>query len=627
MAFKEQFWDAYVHDATERALAEQGQTGTLCAPIFLRLTSECWAACAADLRQWLSQLATDPSTPRPASLGFLAAARVDPAELSLAVAVADAQGLLPEFFVYLEHGAALDGAQAEAIDFGPPLRIADGQVPPQPLSSGNASASAPGVVGAVIDTGLGFLNERFRDSSLNTRFGAVWLQSTRLTADPVSGVVSPMRLSADQIDQMIRGRHQSESELYAELNRSLSSSPEFQRTWPRATHGTAVTDIAFGAEGADDMPLMAVQIPVEAAQDTSGTLSEAYIVAGVRWLCAQARTQFPGHALVINISLGVLAGQKDGGRFIEEQIRRELDHAAALGQQVHTVFAYGNGHNTRQVAQLTLGAAAQTMEWVIQPDNAAASFLEIHGLDGQLTDLPAGVELTLTAPDGAQLCFTTAAQGGGLLRDTGQTGARLYDTPARSFADPNRPGHPRHICLMVPPTEHAAPATQRAMAGTWRLSLAKPQGAPLSVVLQIQRGDSAPGFPTDGRQSFFEGRFVPDPEIPGRETVAAPLTNAGCNSAYTTLSHPNSHAIAASQSRFGDVAPSVYSARGATWSGGGPEASQLVDQPFSMGVCASGTLSGTQTRLSGTSAAAALFSRELAAQIRAGQKAKNTAMV
>lgn len=617
MARQEPFWDAYVHYAAEQARATLLAGARLYEPVFIRLAPATWQACRADLTAWCAALSTGAGSERPASLDFLRGVLLDAGDVAVGLRTAERTGDLPEFFVYRQLGAVSDVAAFEVIDIGPPVQVqafldgANAPVAAAPVTTG------PGVVGAVIDTGLGFLHERFRTADYHTRFAAVWLQSNSRIADLATGTLVNEVLTAGMIDQLILRSNQSETEVYGDLNARLFSNPRYRRPWPRATHGTAVADIAFGAEGTEraaDVPLLGVQIPPEAAQDTSGTISEAFIVEGVRWLCAQARQQFPERALVINISMGVLAGQKDGGRFIEEQIRREIVNAEAFGQVVHAVFAYGNGYNARQVAKITCGSTPEALEWVIQPDNQSASFVEIHALDGTLTDLPAGVRVALTDPSGTALHYETTAEGGKLVDDKGATGARVYDTPAREFGDGVRPRHPRHICLMVPPTV-AQDGPCDPQAGSWTLSLEKPAGAPVSVVLQIQRGDTAPGFPSGGRQSFFEGALVPDPDQKGALTVEAPLTNEGTNSAYSTVQHPRYHAIAASQSRFGDVVPSVYSARGATWSGGGASASMVVDGPFTMGISAAGTASGTQTRLSGTSAAAALFSHGLATQL------------
>lgn len=95
----------------------------------------------------------------------------------------------------------------------------------------------------------------------------------------------------------------------------------------------------------------------------------------------------------------------------------------------------------------------------------------------------------------------------------------------------------------------------------------------------------------------------------------APVTNAGTNSSYTTAKDPvddRVHTAGAFENTFGTLRPAGYLSEGACWTAV-TEASEhrVVDRAFTKGLPVTGTYSGTTSRLSGTSAAAALVSKDL----------------
>lgn len=489
------------------------------------------------------------------------------------------------------------------------------------------------VIGAVIDNDIGFLNTTFRHrdgpDAGNTRFDAIWLQSRECLAStpqpPVNAVQLGRILRKVDIDAMIHDDPRDEVRIYQEINDALHVWDPFRRAPPAHTHGTAVADLAFGQDmRAPDnpcaVPLMAVQLPPEAAVDTTGTHSESYIVQGVRWLCAEARRRAPRARLVINISYGVLAGQKDGGKFIEAQIAREVTLAETLGQEVDVVYAFGNSLNTRQVARIQVapGATSDPLVWVIHPDDPVPNFLEVRALrDGdppRLGSLPEGLELTLIAPDGTLAIQAAPASGTAVPPlDTARNGtaARLYHAPERHVT--GRPDTLGFYNLAIAPTLRIDPDLPVAPAGDWRIVIANTTSAPVDLVFQVQRGDTAPGFGIGGRQSLFEGigvSVVLDGH-PGWD-VTAPLTNEGTCSAFANASHPRIHTVGALKDVLGQITAADYASRGAPWAGpGAATQNRVVDQVFTYGQRTTGTYSGTGSRLSGSSGAAALLSREL----------------
>jgi hypothetical protein len=434
-------------------------------------------------------------------------------------------------------------------------------------------------------------------------------------------------VDAEWINRQIQRYGRKERRAYADMNAQLHTRSAFQLPPPTEAHGSMVMDAAFGAEPEDAMarvPILAVQLPPEAAEDTSGTVSESYIVQGVRWILHQARnlSAHPDVKVVLNISYGVLAGQKDGGKFLEAQIAKEIETAALYCQHVEVVFAYGNSGNSRQVADLTVAAGQmQEMTWLVQGGNAAPAFVEIRAVENQsgdlrLTDLPRDLQVELIPPSGLRTATivtgtsgTSGIEAAPNVTKFGGTGeVRLYNIPPRSRA--GRPDQPGYALAAIAPTRRGRRGLPQAQAGDWKIRLVNNSGADIRVVLQIQRGDTAPGFRSQGRQTRFEGgmeRLIQDGFA--KTQPVPPLTNAGTSSAYANGAAFRT--VGALQHLFGTTRPAPYSAEGADWT---PKKlhkfAEVVDGLATAGVRTSGAYSGTWVRLSGTSAAAALHSRQ-----------------
>jgi len=537
-----------------------------------------------------------------------------------------------EFFIYrkLVHKTALqraDEAKFEIIDIGAPAFVEQQK---SLLVVENPKIIGPKVIGAVIDNDIGFLNRRFRrNAGDKTRFNAIWLQAReRLVETPQAWpnhMVIGRFLTGDDIDRMLADPHLDERATYLEINRDLHLFEPFRRFPPIDAHGSAVADLAFGSEpgGMDDVPLLAVQLPPEAAVDTSGTYSESYIVQGFRWLCWMARQIELNAALIVNISYGAMAGQKDGGKFIEAQIRREIELAARYGQEVHVVYAFGNSRNSRQIARVTLlpDAAPVRLTWCIAPDNPVPAFAEIRMVhrnsDGQdrLDAPPPDLVVGLERPGGGTRLTSSTLAGEAnppVSSEFDPAEARIYRVAERRISGRER--QPEYLMAAIGPTRHLATDLPVAPAGDWTLTLRNETDAALDIVIQIQRGDTAPGFGPGGRQSYFEGAYVSTVEDGlVRRDVVTPLTNAGTQSAYTTASSAAQiHTAGAQLAVYGTRVDTDYSARGADWTAvKAPTDREVVDHLITRGISTTGAYSGSRTRLSGTSAAAALVSRRL----------------
>lgn len=486
------------------------------------------------------------------------------------------------------------------------------------------------VIGALIDNDIGFLNQRLTRDGSETRIQAIWLQARERLPGPGKKVmVIGETLTNEDINSLIK--RGDERGVYRETNTRLHLDERFHRPPPVDAHGSAVADLAFGAEPdapGSNLPLLAVQLPPEAALDTSGTISESYIVQAFRWLCMRARLINPNSKLVVNLSYGALAGQKDGGKFLESQIQRDIKCSHHAGQDVQIVYAFGNSRNQRQVArvELTPELPSATLTWQIPPDNPVPSFVEIRAVgrtcDRQeyLTEVPEAVTVRMHEPGSGGSVGAPRRRGAAsppLADGYDPQSYRIYKVKPRSF-EHSRPDQPGYLTISAAPTRSISPRIPVAAAGDWQIELEMEEGQAIDLVVQIQRGDTAPGFGAGygpgGRQSTLEGTYI-DTVQDGFRTrdVVEPLTNDGTQSAYTTaIFQEQIHTAGALRKAYAVTTETDYSAHVASWANvKEPRRKEDVDGITTRGHAAAGAYTRSITRLSGTSAAAALMTRHL----------------
>lgn len=591
--------------------------GTEYAPLFVRLTqSEDMQA----QRESLDALVQDVDSAFVMDLVELAA---------LQARIANQQDLakLPDEYMLFRRVGTPDAPQAdlfEVIDSGMPIQLDAAGPLPEPPAPIPPSPNPGKPIVAILDDGIGFLNARFcradDDGTRRTRFHALWLQALDQQDTPPKGTVAGRILGANDINDLLSDRDERAS--YAALNTALYPDEPRDETAFDTTHGTHVLDLAAGADPADsddpvrDWPLLGVQLPPETIDDTSGTWFESYLVMGLRWILRQAQDVDPKAPVIVNISLGVLAGPKDGSRFVEYQIAREArTWEAATGQPVRVVWAFGNGFGSDQVARFYAADDPQEITWRVQPDDETASFVEIHVRDGTSE----AIEIGLTTPDGAG-SGPRALQPGetqSLERPDGAALARIYHVPSRRLdADTVCAAH---FVLALAPTRGQKNAEPEAPSGAWLLSVKTPSEA----LVQVQRDDAIRGAMARGRQSYLDdaGAYGWDAARAAYVgTGAGPITDAGSHNAFVTAECRQVFCVGAAlrskrsaQSAPENFRPAGYTGQGSDWSVHGPTVATVIGLgAFAPGIRAAGTLSGSTRRLAGTSAAAGRLTRALA---------------
>ncbi len=633
-AFRDAYldWSLLLQSRRDALPPQRADAGARYEPVFVRLKPGGTPADIATRRATLRRLVVDPGSPLlmdPHELGLLEARVADPAFLD---------GMADEYALYRRLGTADDshGYLFDVLDTGMPVSLDTRDLPDAP-----APTALPGVTGdgtrpivAAIDDGIGFLNARFRRIDENgvhhSRFHAVWLQALEQSARGAARCVCGTVLDRVDIAALLPADGRAdEAAAYAALNAGLYGPGSRRSTEYASSHGTHVLDLAAGAEPDDaqdparDWPLLGVQLPPEAVGDTSGTRFESYMVQAVRWILLQARGIDSTAPVIVNISLGILAGPKDGSRFCEYQIAREAAQwERVTGQPVRIVWSFGNNHHSDLVASYAFEAEANRAEpereitWRAQPGDQTASYLELHTHGADST----AVQIALTAPDGTASGFAPLAPGEmRTLQSDGRAVARLYHVAARDYGTGTT--CPAHYVFALAPTEARKATEAVADSGAWRVGLRHDGAAALTVTLQVQRDDSPGGFRTQARQAYLDhpGAYGWDDERLQYTALApdCPITHAGSHSALTTAPARQVFSAAAARRHSGTdgfaFRPASYSAQGADWSVPGPTGATLAeDGRHHPGRLAAGTFSGSTSILSGTSAAAGLMSRALA---------------
>ncbi len=508
------------------------------------------------------------------------------------------------------------------LDIGIPVPLAT----PQGRKAHGLSAPVPVLpasdvpIVAVIDDGIGFLNECSRmraagATTARTRFDGIWLQAPEsAVGDPAEGIALGRVLEPAQIDSYLADLTTlEEAAVYHALNTDPYPSGTRRATGLSTNHGTGVLDIAAGIPEiratAQDPLLMAVQLPPRSIEDTSGARFEAHILMGLRWILARAALRHPGRPVVVNLSLGMLAGTKDGSHILESQIERELSlWEARTGRRARLVMAFGNGFRNRQVARGTVAAgAALTLGWRVQPGDCSANHLEAYGagldkLDMILTDPQGGV---MTYP--AEAIVDQGAATGGRVRKTDT--AALYRIAAQRLDGP-RPCAPR-LAACIAATD---PLTgSAALAGLWQVSFTNTGTDPLDLRLEIQRDDRVTGAVNGVRQSYFDASGIEGEDSLFRDWNALPesclLTEGGSHSALAGCLAPQIHTVGGLMQSV--LRPAPYTAAGHPEGPvTGPSVSGISDEGMiQCGVLAAGTLSGAVRMRNGTSAAAPQVTR------------------
>jgi len=515
------------------------------------------------------------------------------------------------------------------------------------------------VVIGIIDDGIAFAHERFRTREAGSRVQCFWRMDPPNTSttvefgheiwkevdssgNPAIGSIDALLLSSTVAGWL------DEDQFYRSAKLIDFADPGHKGAAWRISHGTHVLDIAAGEDPDDNVlnrPIIGVQLPIATTGDTSGGSDfKDRVLRAIAYILqrADALGGGPGSLrVVINFSYGLIAGPHDG----TSELERALDAMVqARPDKLRFVLPAGNSHLSRCHAKVKFTQLGQVVDlaWRVQPDDQTPSLLEIwlpH--EGAMPPSSDRIRLSVVTPGGLA---------SSPLGETHNTGVHLLDDNgeiicAASYVfDPIVPTQRGRFLVELQPTVRLQPTTDPvAPSGVWTIKLHNVSlKADQQVHAWIQRDDAAYGYPTLGRQSYFDQlcyvRFDPQgraiEEDSHAEQVASPchVKRAGLINAIAT----GAETIVLGGFVRKDFRPARYSAGGPiTPKQGGtldpnyrkPDAMAVSeDSKVHAGVLAAGSRSGSVVALNGTSVAAPQITRWIAGELAAGNPGDRNAV-
>lgn len=292
----------------------------------------------------------------------------------------------------------------------------------------------------------------------------------------------------------------------AKAKNLVDSYPRYRRSW---SHGSHVAGLAAGRlkqlpsgkflnDYASKAPIIAVHLPRQSLQDTSGGSLSAQVLDGLRYILKRVGD---GRA-VINVSYSTNAGPHDGTSILE----MAMDELVATKgrDKLAIVLPAGNQFEDRCHARFDLEPGEeQTLNWRILPDDTKPNFLEIWTHDDGVTSEQ--LEVVVTPPGDLPIELSTT----GTWADNSATdhGPTITIVKLPKVANSTKG---RMILVAIGPTRlrgrprqiHGAP-TVAAQHGVWKVTLKSSAEKKVVVRAWVERNDSLMNAPSGGRQSYL----------------------------------------------------------------------------------------------------------------------------
>lgn len=475
------------------------------------------------------------------------------------------------------------------------------------------------VLTAVIEDGIAFAHNLFRDGPESSRVQAIYILAAPAKPNGKQHVGDTWAKS--DIDGWLKKFTTDgvldEDQLYHKANLINFSHPTFSPAALHKSHGTHVMALAAGydmdgAPGARSRPILCAILPPRVTMDTTGQSLLPYLKLALDSLVEEAnRFKLPDGEpvpLVFNFSYGSFGGPHDGTGRIATVIRRKMKkrHGNRPGEFHPMVLPAGNGNLARIHARVDFRSTGPTMTLPLRvlPDDRTASHVEMWVPDGQ-SDVATKISVRVTPPGGPPSAPVTMELGSHQKLYNGdhqEIGLLSWDKWTL-----RRSRYRGAFVLSINPTANLDASEILAPAGLWQIDLAG-QGTN-AVEAWVQRDETLPGFSPNGRQAYFDRadyqRFdafgaplavdPPDSDCPVRRTGT--LNGFAAQEATLVIG-----GLTQSNGLMSD-----YSGTGPTHSKDHPQpdaSARSDDSPALPGVLSAGSRSGSMVRMNGTSVAA-----------------------
>lgn len=451
------------------------------------------------------------------------------------------------------------------------------------------------VVIGIIDEGIAFGHERFRNADGTSRVEAIWLQDARceyrtlvpygreicrLGHVPVLGPRHRRRANSaappvSGIDELLRAHSHDgvpdDAALYRAAGLTDFRRPGHKAAALRVAHGTHVMDLAAGYEPVEcrrDRPIIAVQLPTATVADTSGIGLQKFMLDAVTYILRTAERMVHSKVpVVINFSSGMRAGPHDGTSPIEAALDARISRRNRAGGPTSVVLPAGNsylasGHAQHPVQRRAVvgpkgsGADTCSLTWRVQPDDRSLTFLEVWLPYFRLPNEAPDLLLTITPPGSAAAVSCELPCKPRYAIDWNPTGAGIvckayYENKSvpgvsnrRSKTVESRPSkrnfpqHGRYLIALAPTSFHEA-ARPVAPAGEWKITLINKSPQPVPIHAWIHWDDRPLGYPRYGRQSYFVDPFYerfdyPSGAVNERDNACSNVRRLGTLNAIAT---------------------------------------------------------------------------------------------
>ena len=506
-----------------------------------------------------------------------------------------------------QRGALQVGGLAALLNWlGLPLRVTRAEVG----ATGAVSTPPTAVLTVVIDEGIAFAHERFRNGAgtriayfLNQDGPGLGVESSAAAIDAAVGAAKANGLG----DGMA---------VYRAIGGLDFKKDGYKSIAHRRSHGTHVLDLAAGyspTAAPANRPIIAVQLPDSAIEDTTGTALGPFKSMGLLYALLRSQTiaaTFGGTVpVVVNLSYGGHAGPHDGRSLLEKLIDFLIQLTANSTTPFHIVLAAGNNRQGRGHAQFTVApGATQTLGWRLQPDDRTPSRLQLWPrLAG------ANLRVQIQSPSGQTVTTTTGAS----AWFNGGAGVFLFGIYSASGPRFDVRVEPTAPLIALDPNQPTVPA------GLWKVSVTNIGTALATVDGYIERDDTLRGHRSRGRQSFFEDDKY-QRHVAGRpceyDLAASIVTRHGTLSDTVT----GRRSIVIGGYRASDNMPARYTSQGPVAAGAlrvarSPNWLAPSDDSLACaGRLAAGTHNGTRVAMNGTSVAAPQAARWWADQLAVG---------